>query len=122
MGIKSRLELIIKDLGISGRTLSKECGFSESYFSTINDGIGADKLNKILSKYPNISARWLITGEGERYEENNSQANVGATKKCVSEENFFEYVKERDIIYMEILRQNGEMLQRVLSIFDKQNN
>lgn len=121
MGIKSRLELIIKDLGISGRTLSKECGFSESYFSTINDGIGADKLNKILSRYPNISARWLITGEGERYEENNCQTNAVMTKKCISEENFFAYVKERDIIYMEILRQNGEMLQHVLSKFDKQN-
>lgn len=121
MGIKERLGLIIKDLGISGRTLSKECGFSESYFSTINDGIGADKLNKILSKYPNISARWLITGEGAMYDENITHNDASSNKKCVSEEHFFEYVKERDIIYMEILRQNGEMLQRVLSIFDKQN-
>jgi len=65
IGVKERFDLIIKQLGISGREFSKSCGFSESYYSSISDGIGADKLNKIISKYPSISVRWIITGEGE---------------------------------------------------------
>ena len=126
MNIKERLDLVIKDLGISGRMFSKACGFSESYFSSINDGIGADKLNKILSAYPNISARWLITGEGQMHEENNIQSNDTTEKKCIAEEKFFDYVKDHDSMHeaiisqnSEILRQNSEVLKRVLSIFDK---
>ena len=39
MGMKERLDLVIKHLGISGRAFSKQCGFSESYYATINEGI-----------------------------------------------------------------------------------
>ncbi len=32
-----------------------------------DDGIGADKLNKIISKYPMLSLEWLLTGDGEMF-------------------------------------------------------
>jgi hypothetical protein len=65
MSIKKRLDLIVKELGLSGRAFEKECGLANGSYSSIRDGVGADKLNKILFRYPQISADWLISGSGE---------------------------------------------------------
>ena len=65
MSIKKRLDLIVKELGLSGRAFEKECGLTNGSYSSIRNGVGADKLNKILNRYPQISADWLICGTGE---------------------------------------------------------
>ena len=65
MVTKTRLDLIIKELGLSGRAFEKECGLANGSYSSIRDGVGADKLNKILVRYPQISADWLLTGRGD---------------------------------------------------------
>lgn len=65
MAAKERLDLIIKELGLSGRAFEKECGLANGSYASIRDGVGADKLNKILIRFPHISAEWLLTGRGE---------------------------------------------------------
>ena len=70
MTIKQRLDLILKELGLSGRAFEKECGLANGSYSSIRDGVGADKLNKILIRYPQISADWLIGGNGEMMKKN----------------------------------------------------
>jgi hypothetical protein len=65
MTIKKRLDLIIRELRLSGRAFEKECGLANGSYSSIRDGVGADKLNKILTRFPQISADWLISGTGE---------------------------------------------------------
>ena len=65
MSIKKRLDLVVKELGLSGRAFEKECGLANGSYSSIRDGVGADKLNKILIRYPQVSADWLISGSGE---------------------------------------------------------
>lgn len=123
MRLKERLDLIIKHLGISGRAFAKECGFSESYYATINEGIGADKLNKILSKYPELSARWILTGEGEMLDNDNP---VRERSEDFFEKKLMEFFQRRDEQYQhilsqnsEIIRQNGEILKRVLESQNK---
>ncbi len=65
MSIKKRLDLVVKELGLSGRAFEKECGLANGSYSSIRDGVGADKLSKILVRYPQVSADWLISGNGE---------------------------------------------------------
>lgn len=65
MSIKKRLDLVIKELRLSGRGFEKEVGWANGSYSSIGDGVGADKLNKIFFKFPQISVEWLLTGEGE---------------------------------------------------------
>jgi hypothetical protein len=65
MSIKKRLDLIVRELELSGRAFEKECGLANGSYSSIRDGVGADKLNKILLRYPQISADWLVCGKGE---------------------------------------------------------
>jgi hypothetical protein len=67
MTTKQRLDLIIRALGLSGRAFEKACGLANGSYSSIGNGVGADKLNKILVQFPQISAEWLLTGRGEMF-------------------------------------------------------
>lgn len=112
--IKDRLDMIVSHLGISGRELSRACGFSESYYSSINDGIGADKLNKILSAYPEISAQWLLTGKGDMLT-SESEHSVPTLNSLHS---LFE---TREAEHKVILGQNSEIIKQNSDII-KQNS
>jgi hypothetical protein len=67
--ILKRLEEFLQALG-TGDTLSDitgTIGVSPSYFSTIRSKqaeVGVDKIVKILSLYPQLSADWLLLGSG----------------------------------------------------------
>ncbi len=77
--LKDRLDLIIKELGLSGRQFEKECGLPTGSYSSISDGIGANKLKQILIKYPQISLEWVIMGNGDMFKNNGVQ--TGQTDK-----------------------------------------
>lgn len=74
--IKERLDLILKELSISGRKFEKACGLANGSYSSIGDGVGADKLNKILINFPQISADWLLTGKGEMLKKNAEESQI----------------------------------------------
>ncbi len=91
--IKGRLNLIIKELGLSGRAFEKECGLANGSYSSIGDGVGADKLNKILVRYPQISADWLISGNGEMMKTNKAPAESGNFGSIFAEANTLSHNK-----------------------------
>lgn len=64
MTLKDRLDLIIKELGISGRQFEKECNLPAGSYPSISDGVGANKLKQILIRYPQISLDWVILEKG----------------------------------------------------------
>lgn len=43
-----------------------KCGWSKQYLNKLinGDGIGLNAVSNILKAYPDVNARWLITGEG----------------------------------------------------------
>lgn len=43
----------------------------------MSKGIGADKLERILSKFPELSKQWLLYGEGDMLVSSNTPANYG---------------------------------------------
>ena len=54
--------------GISVSAFEKSTGMSNASFSkSLKSGgsIGSDKLETILSHYPDLSAEWLVRGEGD---------------------------------------------------------
>ncbi|MDR2912298.1 MAG: hypothetical protein LBV38_03225 [Alistipes sp.] len=57
--------MIVRELGLTGRAFERECGLANGSYSSIRDGVGAEKLNKIFERYPQISADWLLRGIGE---------------------------------------------------------
>ncbi len=68
MSIVKRIELIINNLDISTRTFETNIGVAYGTVQkpiTNNKTVGSDILSKILITYPEISAEWLMRGEGE---------------------------------------------------------
>lgn len=65
--IKDRIELLIKEVGVSARAFCRSIGKSDSYNKTIGDSIGTDVVNNILNTYPQVNVVWLVTGKGEMF-------------------------------------------------------
>lgn len=63
--VKERLIEFIKYKGLSLSKFEKYVGLSNGYVYNISKGIGSDKLQRILTKFPELNQDWLINGEGE---------------------------------------------------------
>ena len=64
----TRIKEFIDFKGISVRKFEETVGFSNGSFASQyknNKTIGVDKVEYILQSFPEISAEWLLTGEGE---------------------------------------------------------
>ncbi|MDR2622144.1 MAG: hypothetical protein LBC48_06135 [Dysgonamonadaceae bacterium] len=68
MGTIQRIKEYIDYKGISNKRFEESIGFSNGAFASQlkkSKTIGVDKLENILSAYPDINPMWLLKGEGE---------------------------------------------------------
>lgn len=63
--LKQRLVSFIYYKRLSQKKFEDSIGVSNGYVNSISKGIGADKLEKICSKYPELNRKWLLYGHGE---------------------------------------------------------
>lgn len=112
MGLKDRLLLITKELKLSGRAFEKECNLTKGAFAGFGDGVGADNLRKIFIKYPQFSANWLLTGEGDMFL-NDSAQNAGTITSDVG------IMKEYIDDLRKQLSDKDEYIKRLLDLLDK---
>lgn len=64
-----RIRQFIEYKKISVREFSRKIGISHSLLANAKT-IGADKLESILTEFPEINPIWLLTGKGEMLKEN----------------------------------------------------
>ncbi|NMH29611.1 helix-turn-helix transcriptional regulator [Flavobacterium silvaticum] len=72
-----RVRNIISHLGISVSAFEKATGMSNNSIQTAlkrNSNLKDDTLNSILKAYPDISAEWLLTGNGSMLKKENKDA------------------------------------------------
>lgn len=62
--MKERILEFISYKGISKGEFEKACGFSNGYINAMRKGLGAEKVEKVLTIFPELSRIWLMTGEG----------------------------------------------------------
>lgn len=62
--VKERLVTFIKRKGLSQKKFETMVGLSNGYVNNISKGIGAEKMQRILSVFPELNQEWLLTGEG----------------------------------------------------------
>lgn len=67
--VKERLVLYLNSKGIGYNKFEKMAGLSNAYISNLKKAPGANILNKILKAAPDLNREWLLTGEGEMYNE-----------------------------------------------------
>lgn len=70
MNIKERLKIFIKHSNLSISAFEKSISVSTGYVNNLNKSIGADKLDFIAVKYPQLNLGWLRFGEGEMLKSN----------------------------------------------------
>ena len=87
MKIVDRLKLFIEAKGISLNEFDKSIGVSSGYIGKHVRGegsIGSHILEKIFAVYPELSVRWLLTGEGEMLEKDGDSLSERESKESVS--------------------------------------
>lgn len=62
--VKERLVTFIKRKGLSQKKFEAMVGLSNGYVNNISKGIGAEKMQRILSVFPELNQEWLLLGEG----------------------------------------------------------
>lgn len=63
--VKDRLLQFLKASGIKKGTFEKQCGFSNGYMNQLRHEPSREKIEIIISKYPKLNFKWLMTGEGK---------------------------------------------------------
>ena len=63
--IKERTLEFIKHKNISVKEFEIRCGLSNGYVAAMRKGFGADKLNNVLTEFPELNRDWLLYNEGE---------------------------------------------------------
>lgn len=84
MTTKARLEEFIRFKGLATSRFESMCHLSNGYVRNLKNQVGDEKLNNILSAFPELSKVWLLTGEGEML---NTDAPVVEQRKQESEDN-----------------------------------
>jgi phage repressor protein C with HTH and peptisase S24 domain len=83
MLIIDRIKKIIEYKGVSTRRFCIDVGIANGFFDKVKD-VGSEKLLKILNTYSDISAEWLLTGNGEMIKDA-QQANINQEKPHINE-------------------------------------
>lgn len=65
MSIKDRIILFTKYKQISVKAFEDKCGMSNGYVNAMRKGLGTEKLNNVLTAFPDINRDWLLYGEGD---------------------------------------------------------
>lgn len=100
--INQRLKILIKKKEIDAPVLYSHLGVSRSIWSGwINQGksISVPNIQKILDYFPDVSARWFLTGEGEMLNDpsHTTQATSPYDHICTPD-----CVAEKKILYRQI--------------------
>ena len=103
-----RLKQFIEYKGFSVRAFEKECGVNNSTIKSAirnNGALGSDKLIKIVEKFPELDANWLLLGKGSMIRGEyltNTEPSPKAQKNTKSDEN-------SNILILELTRQIKEL-------------
>lgn len=84
--VKQRLIQFIKYKGISQRKFENMINVSNGFINNISKSIGAEKLYRIQSIFPELNDAWLLTGEGNMLNEEESPP-LPATKSISDNDN-----------------------------------
>lgn len=75
MEVKDRVYEFVKFKGITMRKFEEICGLSVGYVNAMRHGFGVEKLNNVLTQFPELSREWLLYGEGEMLKSANFSQN-----------------------------------------------
>lgn len=63
--VKTRTQRFIQHKGITMKEFELACNLSSGYVTSMRKGYGSEKLNNVLTAFPELNREWLLYGEGE---------------------------------------------------------
>jgi hypothetical protein len=63
--VKDRIIEFIRFKGITMKSFENKCDLSSGYVTSMRKGFGTNKLNNVLTAFPELNRDWLLYGEGE---------------------------------------------------------
>lgn len=124
MNIKERTYQFIEFKGISVKKFEELCKLSNGYLSSMRKGYGDDKLNNVLTMFPELNREWLLYGEGEMLnpsivQNNQNGDNIQGHSVTVNkqERDYLDIIKSQS----EQISKSQEQIDRLLTIIEKMN-
>lgn len=128
MNIKDRIQQLIDFKRLSVLAFEKSVGLSNGYLrNTAN--ISAENCAKILSTYPDVSAEWLLTGEGEMQKSaqsvgdisnsNVAGVNVSGTEIHISNPGAYNALLETVKTYQKITEKYQSQMDELIALLKK---
>lgn len=68
-GIKERTIQFVKYKGLKMKEFEELCKLSSGYVTSMRKGYGQEKLNNVLTVFPELNREWLLYGEGSMINE-----------------------------------------------------
>lgn len=63
--VKDRTLEFIKFKGLTMKSFEQRCDLSTGYVTSMRKGYGSEKLNNVLTAFPELNREWLLYGEGD---------------------------------------------------------
>lgn len=125
MSIKERIHELINFKRLSVLAFEKSVGLSNGYIRN-TASISAENCAKILMKYPDISAEWLLKGEGEMLKQaqqvgdisnsNVAGVNVNGTEIHIANPDSFNVFMDTVRTYQRITEKSQSQLDELIAI------
>ena len=117
MTIKERIFEFISTIKTNNFAFEKKCGLSRGYLNAIKSDIGTTKLEQILRAYPELSATWLVLGEGPMFKKDISseahQEEEGGTNANSDDHDVLNKSKKYDFDVEEEIKQLRNEVERL---------
>ena len=141
--VKERISIFINYKKISARAFETRCGFSNGYLRQLKNSPTVDKMEMILSAFPEINREWLTVGNGEMLKDNVTQISHGDNSPNISgngnnvnaastiDKALVEIAEQRKLVAkaqdqvsvaMEQVSKSQQQIDRLLSILETTNN
>ena len=141
--VKERIRIFINYKKISARAFETRCGFSNGYLRQLKNSPTVDKMEMILSAFPEINREWLTVGNGEMLKDNVKQISHGDNSPNISgngnnvnaastiDKALNEIAEQRKLVAkaqdqvsvaMEQVSKSQQQIDRLLSILETTNN
>lgn len=96
--VKSRILEFIKYKGMKMKSFEERCSLSSGYITSMRKGFGSEKLNNVLTAFPELNREWLLYGEGEMLKSSVVNHNVvhgDANNSIVGDNNNVSYAPNK---------------------------
>ena len=124
--IKDRTIEFVRYKGITMKAFELRCGLSSGYVTSMRKGFGSDKLNNVLTAFPELNRDWLLYGEGQMLKSSIVQTSSGDNSPNINGNG--NHVNTSDLLdkalgeITELRKQNAAQFDRFMTIIEHLTN